>query len=410
MAGKEPLLSALKGGVLRLREDGGPCTDTSPHLASFCQLLETILRKGLRQPAWGFRRRDYWHWLEQLPTGDGGRPSPLSISIQRAGRCREVRTAQGRGRLCLRLALQGKFYDPVSSVLGNEDLLEPFLSLLLVVTEMDFSLDLENCSFLDESWLLPVRITYETVPCRALGIVLRYVDGRVFVTEVLPESQAEVDEVVLAGDILDEINGCSLRNAYSGQAGDMLQKLKGQPLSFRLLRWRWHDGEVYEPLLPYLKVLKEKEPHFQLQQGPRHRAEGEPRRLQGGRLLYNLQYLGQTSIGKYGGKEVLDWAIPAVLEKHSAAREVLFDVKEAEVLVQEKASSKLLCRYPYPTISCVGCRVDRRNVFAFCVATSPENPGGSTFDCLVFASSSEQECEEIIRRIAAGFQHTEWFV
>lgn len=45
----------------------------------------------------------------------------------------------------------------------------------------------------------------------------RYVDGRVFVTEVLPESQAEVDEVVLAGDILDEINGCSLRNAYNGQ-------------------------------------------------------------------------------------------------------------------------------------------------------------------------------------------------
>ncbi|KAF1404822.1 hypothetical protein FQV23_0005565, partial [Spheniscus humboldti] len=70
---------------------------------------------------------------------------------------------------------------------------EPFLSLLLVVTEMDFSLDLQNCSFLDESWLLPVCITYETVPCRALGMVLRYVDGRVFVTKVLPESQAEVD-------------------------------------------------------------------------------------------------------------------------------------------------------------------------------------------------------------------------
>ncbi|KAM6194001.1 uncharacterized protein WM294_010790 [Sarcoramphus papa] len=167
-----------------------------------------------------------------------------------------------------------------------------------------------------------------------------YVDGRVFVTEVLPESQAEVDEVVLAGDILDEINGCSLRNAYSGQAGAVLQKLKGQPLSFRLLRWRWHDGGVYEPLLPYLKVLKEKEPRFQLQHGPQRRGEGEPRRLQGGRLLYNLQYLGRTSVGKYGGKEVLDWAIPAVLERHSAAREVLFDVKEAEVLVQEKTSSK----------------------------------------------------------------------
>lgn len=137
----------------------------------------------------------------------------------------------------------------------------------------------------------------------------RYVDGRVFVTEVLPESQAEVDEVVLAGDILDEINGCSLRNAYNGQvgghgglvcpphlplscphpplcfpflqAGAVLQKLKGQPLSFRLLRWWWHDGGVYEPLLPYLKVLKEKEPQFQLQRSPR--GEGQTRRLQGGR-------------------------------------------------------------------------------------------------------------------------------
>ncbi|XP_077044617.1 uncharacterized protein LOC143695529 [Agelaius phoeniceus] len=73
MARKEPLLSALKGGVLRLREGGGPCTDTSPHLVSLCQLLESILRKGLRQPAWGFRRRDYWHWLEQLPAGTSGR-------------------------------------------------------------------------------------------------------------------------------------------------------------------------------------------------------------------------------------------------------------------------------------------------------------------------------------------------
>lgn len=49
----------------------------------------------------------------------------------------------------------------------------------------------------------------------------RYVDGRVIVIEVLPGSQAEVDEVVLAGDVLDEINGCSLRNAYSGQVGGM---------------------------------------------------------------------------------------------------------------------------------------------------------------------------------------------
>ncbi|CAN8194223.1 unnamed protein product [Coccothraustes coccothraustes] len=418
MARKEPLLSALKGGVLRLRERGGPCTDTSPHLVSLCQLLESILRKGLRQPVWGFRRRDYWHWLEQLPAGTSGRPDPLSVSIRRAGGCERARTAQGRGRCFVRSALQGKvlaeavrrlaqtpglleFYDPGSSILGSEDLRGPMALTLLC---------LQNCSFLDESWLLPVCSTYETVPCHALGMVLRYVDGRVFVTKVLPESQAEVDEVVLAGDILDEINGCSLRYATPGHAGAVLQRLKGQPLTFRLLRWRWHDGMVFEPLLPYLKALKEKEPHFQPQHSPRHRGKGQPRQLQGGRLLYNLRFLGQTSVGTYGGKEVLEAAIPVVLEKSLAAREVLFDVKEAEVLVQEKASSKLLCRRPYPSISCVGRCTWSPRIFAFCVLSSPESPDGSTFDCLVFASSSEQECEEIIGRIAAGFKHTEWFV
>uniref|UniRef100_A0A8C3L758 PDZ domain-containing protein n=1 Tax=Chrysolophus pictus TaxID=9089 RepID=A0A8C3L758_CHRPC len=242
------------------------------------------------------------------------RPSPLSSSLHRASTCTKALTAQGRGRCFLRSALQCKvlavamqqlvqspqlleFYDSSGSILGNEELREPFLSLVLVLTEVDFSLDLQNCSFLDESWLLPVCVMYETVPCRALGMVVRYVDGRVIVTKVLPGSQAEVDEVVLAGDVLDEINGCSLRNAYSGQAGAMLQKLKGQPLSLRVLRWQGHNGEVYEPLLPYLEAVKEKEPHFQLQCGPRRCDKGQKRRVQGGRLLYNLQYLGRIGVG-----------------------------------------------------------------------------------------------------------------
>lgn len=36
------------------------------------------------------------------------RPTPLSIGIRRAGGCERTRTAQGRGRYFLRLALQGK--------------------------------------------------------------------------------------------------------------------------------------------------------------------------------------------------------------------------------------------------------------------------------------------------------------
>ncbi|XP_048346734.1 uncharacterized protein LOC125429561 isoform X2 [Sphaerodactylus townsendi] len=428
MSGKEPLLAALKGCIRSLQEGTSSCTDTSPHLHSFCEILEMILRKGIKQPVLGFKRRDYWHWIEQLPhQGIHCSTILLSIMIEKTNSSEKVLTAQGRGRYFLRQALNGKllavvfqqlvraprlleWYDPVTSILGNEDFLEPFLSLMLVVTEMSFSLDVQNSSFLDESWQLPVCLTYETVPCKELGMVLRYLDGRVFIIDLLPQSQAEVDEVVLIGDVIDEINGFSLRNAYNGQAGNVLQKLKGKPLSFHLIRWKGHDGGMYKPLLPYLKVLREKIPNFRFQHEHRRKKENEGRCLQGGRLLYNLQYLGRVNVGKNGGKEMLDEGIPMVLEKCLAPQEVLFDVKETEVLVQQKISSKVLFHYSYTEVSCVGRRLDSHNLFAFCIVASPGSPEHSSFDCLVFQSNSEEESEEIIRRIAVGFKHTEWFV
>ncbi|CAI5766047.1 XP_028572750.1uncharacterized protein LOC114590625 isoform X2 [Podarcis lilfordi] len=427
MSAKEPLLGTLKVCILNLQGSSSPYTDTSPHLQSFCEVLEMILRKGIKQPVLGFKRKDYWHWLEQLPQVTHPSMTLLSMMIEKTNSCEKVLTAQGRGRYFLRLALNRKllavavkqlirssrlleWYDPMTSILGNEDLSEPFLSLMLVVTEMNFSLDLQNSSFLDESWQLPVCLTYETVPCRELGMVLRYLDGRIFIVNVLPQSQAAVDEVVLVGDVIDEINGSSLRNACNGQAGTVLQKYKGKPLSFRLIRWKWHDGGMYKPLLPYLKILQEKIPSFQLQHEHTHKEKKEDRCLQGGRLLYNLRYLGHVNVGKYGSKEVLDQGIPMVLEKHLPRQEVLFDVKETEVVVQEKAASKVLFRYSYTDISCVGRRLDSNNLFAFCSVVSPESSEQSTFDCLVFESNTEDESEEIIRRIAAGFKHTEWFV
>ncbi|KAM4691200.1 uncharacterized protein WCC33_016063 [Rhinophrynus dorsalis] len=389
MAGKEPLLGTLKACVLGLQEVGNdPITDACPHVTPLCDIVEMILRKGLKSGVLGLKKRDYWHWIEELPQQDTcGRLSHLSVLIEKTGACPKVLTAQGRGRYFLRLALNRKYlvatiqhllhthkllewYDPLLSVLGNEEHLEPFLSLLLVTSQSSFSLDLQNSSFLDESWLLPVCAVYQTVPCRELGMVLRYLEGRVFVVELLPGSQAEVDEVVLTGDIIDEINGVSLRYAFSGQAGSVLNKLKGEPLVFNLIRWRWHDGEVFRPLLPYLKGVQEKVPTFQLQQQPKSQESGQEQPQQEGRLMYNLQYLGQAGVGTFGGKEVLDIGITKVRQQNCPPREVLFDIKETEVIVKDKDSSEVMFCYPYPQISSVGRRVDNRRVFALCTTAA----------------------------------------
>lgn len=47
--------------------------------------------------------------------------------------------------------------------------------------------------------------------------LLRYLSGRVFVLDLTPGSQADFDGFICRGDVIDEINGTSLRNSKSGQ-------------------------------------------------------------------------------------------------------------------------------------------------------------------------------------------------
>ncbi|XP_028826314.1 uncharacterized protein LOC114784789 isoform X2 [Denticeps clupeoides] len=390
---KDPLLETLKVCILNLQSES-PVIDRSPHLSSCCELLELILRKGLQQPILSIVQRDYWHVIDNLRQQDTcGKLGSLSLAAEQTLACKKLLTAQGRGRYFLRMALNRRilgnvvqhvlhvpklleWYSPSTSILKNEAFVEPFLSLLMVISEMDFKLNADNCSFLDESWLLPICETYEAVPCRELGMVLRYLEGRVFVLDLLPGSQAGVDGCVHPGDVIDEINGVSLRNASNGQAGVVLSNLKGHPLSFRLLRWRGQDGGVYRPLLRLLRALQQENPSLRLgPQGPAGQqslagsSQGHTQCLKEGRIVYIVQFLGKANIGMYGGKEVLQHAIPLVLGQNRPGKEVLLDLKETHVTCTEKSSKADMFQYSYPEISCVG-RYSKPDysIFAFCVA------------------------------------------
>ncbi|XP_028989011.1 uncharacterized protein si:ch211-250n8.1 [Betta splendens] len=435
MAPKDPLLGTLKVCVLNLQSDGEAVTDTNPHLASCCELIELVLRKGLQQPVLSLVQRDYWQCFEQLPLQDAcGRFSALSLALEQSRVCRKLLSSQGRGRYLLRLALSRKvlaqfishllhtprvleWYSPVKSILRNEEFMEPFMSLLLVLTHMEFKLDMENCSFLDESWVLPVCEVYEVVPCREVGMVLRYLSGRVFVLELTPGGQADVDGYIRPGDIIDEINGTSLRNSKCGQAGVVMSRLKGCPLSIRVLRWRAHDGTVYRPLVKLLRALRTENPALQLGPASSQQSAVTERRpspsqcLHDGRIVYIVQYLGRVNIGMFGGKEVLQNAIPQVLQKNLPSKEVLLDMKETHLTCTDRNSKKNLFQHHYPEISCVG-RFSQPDytIFAFCVADTPDPTQSTGFCCVALKAGTIKECEEIVSRIAIGFKHTEWFV
>ncbi|XP_029384127.1 uncharacterized protein LOC115060362 isoform X2 [Echeneis naucrates] len=430
MAPRDPLLCSLRVCVLQLQSCADSVTDSDSHLTSCCQLLELVLRKGLQQPVLSLGHRDYWQCFDQLPQKDTcGRLSALSLAVEQTRVCRKLLTAQGRGRYLIRLALSRRvlpqfithilhtprvleWYSPTSSILRNEELVEPFMSLLLVLSQMDFKLDMENCSFLDENWLLPVYEIYEVVPCREVGMVLRYLSGRTFVLDLVPGSQAHADRFVCPGDIIDEINGTSLRNSSCGQAGLVLSRLKGCPLTIHVLRWRAHDGTVYRPLVKLLRALRMENPTLQLCPAPsKHSASTEPSHsLKEGRIVYMVQFLGRANIGMFGGKEVLQQAIAQVLEKNLPCQDVVLDM-ETHLTCTDRKSKQELFEHHYPEISCVGRHSQPDyTILAFCVVDSPETPWLTGFCCVVLRARSMKDCEEIIHRMAAGFKHTEWFV
>ncbi|TSZ26380.1 hypothetical protein Baya_14204 [Bagarius yarrelli] len=383
MPAKDPLIETLKVCILELQAED-TVTDSSPQLASCCELLELILRKGLQQPVLSLTHRDYWCCFEQLVQLDTcGRLSAVPLAVQQTTACPKLLTAQGRGRYFIRLILSRK-------TLGN------VINHLLHTSNI-----MKNCSFLDESWLLPVCETYEAVPCRELGMVLRYLDRRVFVLELLRGSLAQADMFVEPGDIIDEINGISLRNSSNRQAGVVLSRLKGQPLSLRLLRWRCKNGAVYRPLVPLLRQLKQENPLLQFGSSlpePLGQRDGQSQSqcVRDGRILYSVQLLGKTNIGMYGGKEVLQYAIPAVLQKRQSKKSVLLDVKETHLICMDKSNNQQLFQHHFPEISCVG-RFSQPDftIFGFCVGDTPD----MGFCCVVLQAASNTECEEIVHRI-----------
>ncbi|XP_061764793.1 uncharacterized protein si:ch211-250n8.1 isoform X2 [Nerophis ophidion] len=387
MAPRDPLLSALKVCVLNLQSDGESVTDSSPHLVSCCELLELVLRKGLQQPLLNLVHRDYWQCFERLPHQDTcGRLCALSLAVEQTKACKKLLSAQGRGRYLLRLALSRK-------------MLPQFIRHLLHTPKI-----LEVCE------------TYEVVPCREVGMVLSCLGGRVFLVDMIHGRQAHVDNFICRGDIIDEINGTSLRNSKHGQADVVLSRLKGCPLSIRIVRWKVRDGTVYRPLVKLLRTLRMENPWLQLDPVPCQQTAANDQRaskpshcLIDGRIVYIVQFLGKANIGGNGSKDVIQHAIPQVLQKNLPSKEVLLDLQETHLTCTESSSKLKLCEHHYPNISCVGryCQPDY-TLLAFCVVDTPGSP--PNFSCVVLKAASFDMCKEIVCRIATGFKHTEWFV
>ncbi|XP_077492645.1 uncharacterized protein LOC144103818 isoform X3 [Amblyomma americanum] len=281
MSVSDPLLKQLKDHIFDLRRHCLvlPIDDGNGLLLPFCTTLELIFRKGIqvqRNTPVGAVRRDYWNGffsvlhLKQVDK----LPLRLASSIQTVKDFKKVQTAQGKGRLLLRVLLKrhllktavscllqspsivAAMYSPSDSILGNEILAEILLSLLHEVDKVSFNISLRNATFLDHTWHLGLYKSFEFVPCDTLGISIGFSAGIPVVTDVEEGSVAGEDDQIQVGDILDDLYGEALRGRKRGTISTLLDHFKGLPVYLSVVKSYQMDGSPYPPVAELLKGLR----------------------------------------------------------------------------------------------------------------------------------------------------------
>lgn len=111
----------------------------------------------------------------------------------------------------------------------SDDILSQILISLLTSLENEelvkFALDVKNCSFLDDTWQLPLVRKYEFVPCERLGVIFKGSSLPVesVFSEMRPPAEVEqrivVTEVEL-GSIADEEVTFALRELMRRRVAD----------------------------------------------------------------------------------------------------------------------------------------------------------------------------------------------
>lgn len=419
-----------------------PITDDHPHLTPLCRTLEEIFRKGL-QPTSGsmlslsIKRDDFWSWIESHLSASPPLPPPLRSLVDATSTNERTLTYIGKGRLLIRSALQKKLlfalldlqcknvYDPRTSIIGNEILAQILSSLLRQLATFEFQLDLDNASFLDSSWQLPLRKNYEMVPCPDLGVILKYVMGRVMVAAVEPGSVGGEDKKIEAGDVFDQIFGKCLRKAKRGRVANLMAENRGRPISLSVIKCKLPSGDIFPPLMhvvrqlsnevEILRIIKHEEEMRSLPKPPStilgdDLSDMVPAQNPLDNPNYRVWYVGEVFVGTTGGVDRIEEGVGRALEKYGDARtNVTLHLAEKDVLVSVEGKDKYILKHSYPEISSCGRRVDCRKFFAY-IAGETTCSMSSKFVCHVFQASSELESKNILCGIAQGFERTHWAI
>ncbi|KAK4315080.1 hypothetical protein Pmani_013674 [Petrolisthes manimaculis] len=431
MSISDPLIKELKGYILeatKLSSLNEAVVDTQPCLLPLCLVLEAIFRKGLNNmvhSAFGLTKRDYWIWLEKTAQSATGLQNGYKEAVESVANNPCVSSMQGRGRLFIRHALKHKclhipieiivrtkgqegIYD-ADSIIGNEILGEIFLSLLYQCSHINFELQLDNASFLDDTWQLPGYHEYELVPCMDLGVYLGHVSGRAVVVRVEEGSVAAEDNKIEVGDIITEMFGTCIHGWRRGRVSSLLRQKRGLPITLRVIKGHDSTGLVFPGVVPLLRRLQVDVTQLQEKYQGEALAETTETPLIGSIGGQSVEYLGSLSVGETGDVTHIEHAVAAVVSQDRQAVSVALVTGEIGVQTLLRTNRKIILSHSYTEISSCGRRNDMPEYFAY-IAGDTSCTISSHFTCFVFRAPSVEQSRDILLTLADGFHRTHWAV
>ncbi|KXJ28545.1 uncharacterized protein LOC110238612 [Exaiptasia diaphana] len=428
-------LNNLRDLVLRLESSQkNPIRDDNVLLAPVCDVLEKVLRIGLKRSVLGFglKKWDYWCWIEALSRSLQHDRQALALlhAITFTKSSKKVTSYQGFGRLFIRLALMKRLMGYVMQTLQkNKKLLKSWYNdssvfcdkvhteiLKQILDDLDkhvFELNLKNASFLEETWIIPEIKESCIVPCKELGLIVRDVNDRVIVAQVKPNGAAG-DAGIEYGDTIDELLGKPLLKIKNcAKVIELLKQNVGKPVSCTVVKPKLSNGAFFPPSAERLKVIQE-DPYIEKndnQYAPQQLAGYDETAVHASDTVasYSALYYGRWETGEDGSVGVIEDGINCVLKQANQPRAVELNLTETDLTVVDKETSKILSVHSFTETSACGRKNDMKDIVAF-VSGETSCALAKKFHCYVFKVKDQDIARVILYSIADGFCRTVWFV
>jgi len=421
----------LEVSVSSLNEEPDIITDESEVLPAFCQSLEAVLRQGLKLGlgALGLADRDYWNCIEGLVSSSKVifKPPPsVSHVISLVQGCKRLTTAQSRGRLFIRIALtKGVLLQTLETLLKNQEYLrywykdlsllanhqekEVVMEIMNTLKKKTYKLNVNNCSFLSETWLIPEIQQYELAPISVLGLTLFSDEGKCIIVDVKSASVAE-EKGMVPGDCLDDLYGQVIDEKWARKIGVIKKRNNGKPVTLTIIKGRYKNGKWFSPLFQRYSNLCStgKCTGMELSKPNTNQTNGV--KSEDVRSSFDVTYYGAQNVGKNGSCIYVPDAIKKLIVSEGVLNKKLkFQLMERDILLTCQETGEVFARHSYTETSSCSIGENDATFFGF-ITGNTTCSFADQFECHVFSSISSAVSKQIVEGIGKGFDRTVYCV